>query len=189
MKLLGKKFLLILLFSPEEGEETNISIAGRTRLMKMGFLFDKEVKSIFNRDKTFEEIELPEYFAWHYGPFSVDLLKDLEFLINQGFINVEISGNLPLAAEVAEYEYWIEDMGEFETREYDEEIFELTDEKGINKAKEIWAVLSENQKKLLIDFKRVLNNTRLDRILEYVYRKYSKDGYIDKSIIRERYLY
>ena len=181
--------MLILFYASTDGDSFNVPIVGRTRLMKIVFLFDKEVKSIFNRDKTFEEIALPEYFAWHYGPFSVDLLKDLEFLINQGFINVEISGKLPLAAEVAEYEYWIEDMGEFETREYDEEIFKLTDKKGVNKAKEIWALLSENQKNLLIEFKRVLNNVRLDRILEYVYRKYSKEGYIDKSVIKERYLY
>ena len=69
-----------------------------------------------------------------------------------------------------------------------EEVFELTVEKGIPKAKEIWERLSKNQKKYLREFKKVLNHAPLSRIIEYVYKKYRRKGYIDKSIIRERYL-
>jgi len=192
MKLTGKKFILLLLYSPTTGEEVNVPIAGRTRLMKMGFLFKEEVLSDFQKDKTFDEIVLQEYFAWKYGPFSGELLNDLEFLINQEYIKSR-SGSSPIPAELdeaeyGEYDFWVEDMEEFRVREYDEEVFELTEEKGLPKAKEIWDVLSKNQQKYLIEFKKVLNMASLNKILEYVYKKYQKKGYIDKSLVRERYL-
>ncbi|MGA1980519.1 MAG: hypothetical protein ABSG99_08185 [Sedimentisphaerales bacterium] len=192
MKLTGKKFILLLLYSPTTGEKVNVPIAGRTRLMKMGFLFQEEVLIDFQKDKTFDEIVLPEYFAWKYGPFSGGFLNDLEFLINQEYIKSR-SGSSPIPAELAEaeygeYDFWVEDMDEFRVREYDEEVFELTEEKGLPKAKEIWDELSENQRKCLMEFKRVLNRASLSRILEYVYKKYQEKGYTDKSLIRERYL-
>jgi hypothetical protein len=139
-----------------------------------------------------EAIALPEYFAWKYGPFSSELLNDLEFLVNQEYIQAQ-SGNAPITAEIAEaafgeYDFWVDDMDEFRSREYDEEVFELTKARGIPKAKEIWGELSKNQKKMVSEFKKVLNRASLNRILEYVYKKYGKDGYIDNSIIRERYL-
>lgn len=193
MKLTGKKFILVLLYSPITTEgKANVPIAGRTRLMKMGFLFKEEVLSDFQKDGPFDEVSLPEYFAWKYGPFSGELLNDLEFLINQEYIKSR-SGSSPIPAELdeaeyGEYDFWVEDMDEFRIREYDEEVFELTEEKGLPKAKEIWDTLSENQQKYLIEFKRVLNRASLNRILEYIYKKYQKEGYIDKSLIRERYL-
>lgn len=192
-KLTGKKFILLLLYSPTTtGDKVNVPIAGRTRLMKMGFLFKEEVLSDFQKDRTFDEVVLPEYFAWKYGPFSGELLNDLEFLINQEYIKSR-SGSSPILAELdeaeyGEYDFWIDNMDEFRVREYDEEVFELTKEKGLPKAKEIWDALSENQKKYLIEFKRVLNRASLNKILEYVYKKYQKKGYIDKSLVRERYL-
>lgn len=191
--LTGKKFILLLLHSPTTtGGKVNVAIAGRTRLMKMGFLFKEEVLSDFQKDKTFDEVVLPEYFAWKYGPFSGELLNDLEFLINQEYIKSQ-SGSSPIPAELdeaefGEYDFWVEDTDKFCVREYDEEVFELTKAKGLPKAKEVWDVLSENQQKYLIEFKKVLNSASLNRILEYVYKKYQKEGYIDKSLVRERYL-
>jgi len=193
VKLTGKKFILLLLYSPTTTrDKVNVPIAGRTRLMKMGFLFKEEVLSDFQKDRTFDEIVLPEYFAWKYGPFSEGLLNDLEFLINQEYIKSQ-SGSSPIPAELdeaeyGEYDFWVEDMDEFRVREYDEEVFELTKEKGMPKGEEIWSGLSENQKKYLMEFKEVLNRASLNRILEYIYKKYQKEGYIDKSLIRERYL-
>ncbi len=187
MKLTGKKFLLLILYAPTEKETYNIPISGRTRLMKMGFLFDKELRSDFEKDKSFDEIELPKYFAWKYGPFSVGLLNDLEFLKNQGYVEINIGNEAPLPAEQEEYEYWVEDIDSFELKEFEEEIFKLTEPKGINKALEIWDLLTENSKKLLIEFKKALNSASLERILEYVYKKY-KDGYTDKSLIREKFI-
>lgn len=187
MKLTGKKLLLLLLFTPTDRGEKNEPIAGRTRLMKMVFLFKEELLVDFRKDKAFEEL-LPKFIPWHYGPFSVSLLNDIEFLKNQEYIKVRISTNAPIVAELAEYEYWIEDMDAFEAREYDEEIFELSLDKGVPKAEALWAELTNNQRKLLSEFKKILNRAPLDRILEYVYKKYDNKGYIDKSLIREKYL-
>ena len=186
--LTGKKLLFLLLYAPIKNNKFNIPISGRTRLMKMGFLFNEELKSYFEKDSNFVKINLPEYFSWKYGPFSTDFLNNLEFLINQNYIKVSVNiGNAPIPEELAEYEYWIENMDEFESKEYEEEVFTLNN-KGIQKAKEIWNILTKNQKNILIEFKDVLNRSPLYRILEYVYKKYSKEGYIDKSIIREKYL-
>jgi len=186
--LTGKKLLLILLYAPTEAEKRNIPVAGRTRLMKMIFLFEKEIWSEFKKDKSFEELDNFDFEAWHYGPFSKKILNDLEFLINQKYIEIATSKNVPIQAELAEYEYWVENLTEFQEREYDEEAFRLTKDKGIPMAEKIWNNLSKGQKKLLVEFKKVLNRAPLDRILEYVYKKYKKEGYTDKSLIRERYL-
>lgn len=106
--------------------------------------------------------------------------------MNQQYIKVDISNGSPISAELDEYKFWIEDFEEYQTREYDEEIFKL-ENRGEEKALEMWSRLSDNQKKLMLDFKKVLNKAPLDRILEYVYKKYKKD-YTDKSLIREKYL-
>lgn len=193
MKLTGKKLILLLLYAPTVGEKVNEPIAGRTRLMKMVFLFKEEVLIDFQRDKTFDEVDLPEYFAWKYGPFSSELLNDLEFLVNQLYIcrsesEAAVSDLVVSEAELREYDFWVDDVDEFQTKEYAEEVFELTVERGIPKAKEIWDRLSKNQKKYLHEFKQVLNRAPLSRIIEYVYKKYRKNGYVDKSLIRERYL-
>lgn len=193
MKLIGKKLILLFLYAPTAGDEVNVPIAGRTRLMKMGFLFKEEILSDFQKDRTFDEVDLPEYFAWKYGPFSSELLNDLEFLVNQLYIcrsesGAAVSDLVVSEAELREYDFWVDDVDEFQTKEYAEEVFELTVEKGIPKAKEIWDKLSKNQKKYLHEFKEVLNRAPLSRIIEYVYKKYRKKGYVDKSLIRERYL-
>ena len=187
MKLTGKRFLVMLLYSPTEGTQVNASISGRTRLMKMGFLFREELLKDFIKDTSFDEIKLPEYYAWKYGPFSRDLLNDLEFLINQEYVDVEYSKNQPMPEELAEYDHWIGDLNDFDSSEYSEEVFRLAKPKGLSKGKELWGNLSENQRKLLKEFKRSLVEVSLDRILLYVYRNYKK--YTDKSLIRERYLY
>lgn len=191
MKLTGKKFLLLILYTPtKNGKDApaNVPITGRTRLMKMSFLFDKEVREDFIKDKTFSEVALPEFFPWKYGPFSRDLLNDLEFLVNQQYIAVAIARSVPNPEELAEYEYWVDDLEEYEGREYQEEEFSLTPDAGIPKAQEIWSLLSANQRHLLIQFKALINQAPLDRILEYVYKKYKDQGYADKSLIREKYL-
>ena len=188
MKLTYKKLILLFLYSPitEAPKKYNVPIQGRTRLMKMGFLFKEELLTEFRKDHSFNDIDLPEFMAWKYGPFSADFLNDVEFLLNQEYILVKYCGN-PITAEIEEYTYWIEDNGFYETNEYIQEQFTLS-EKGISKAKEFWGIMSDNQKRIIIEFKQVLNRAPLSRILEYVYKKYEKQGYTDKSLIRERYL-
>jgi hypothetical protein len=78
--------------------------------MKMGFLFGEEIADQFKKDGGLQEADLPEYFAWKYGPFSTTFLNDLEFLINQEYVRPQMSSGTPLIAELAEYEYWIDDL-------------------------------------------------------------------------------
>ncbi len=195
LKLTGKKLLLLLIYTPDEKREVEVQspISGRTRLMKMIFLFEKEIWPDFKKDKTFSEIDELGFIPWNYGPFSKKIYNDLEFLINQEFIEAKFGENTPINAELAEYEYWAEienneNFNEFYERVYTEELFYLSIDKGVKQAKSYWDRLTENQKDILVEFKMVLNRVSLDRILEYVYKKYHKDGYIDKSLIRDRYL-
>jgi uncharacterized protein len=190
MKLTGKKLILLLLYAPTETSKPNVPIAGRTRLMKMVFLFKEEVWPDFNKDRNFDGIDLPEFFAWKYGPFSSGLLNDLEFLVNQNYVSVR-TGNIAseaTEAAMAEYEFWVEDTSEPSEQEYEEEVFEINEDRGISKASDFWTALTDNQKKYLTEFKTVFTRASLSRILEYVYKKYQKAGYTDKSVIRERFL-
>ena len=187
MRLTGKRLLVLLLYSPTEQGEENCPIAGRTRLVKMCFLFKEEIWPTFNKDKSAED-SLPEFYAWKYGPFSRELYTDLEFLKNQGFISVAWSNMLPLDEEMEEYEHWIEDVNDFDSNELGEEVFSLTPDKGMNKGQALWKELSETQRRKLIKFKTSLVDISLDRLLLYVYRKY-EDKYTSKSVIKDRYLY
>jgi uncharacterized protein len=187
MILSGKKFLLLILYAPTRKDNYNEPISGRTRLMKMIFLFDKELRKDFEKDKNFEKIELPEFFAWKYGPFSTGVFNDLEFLSNQGYITKTAGEVSPIFPEIEEYKYWIEDADDFEPIEFSEDKYLLTNDKGIPKAKELWTALTINQIELLVNFKDILNHSSLERILEYVYKKYEKEGYVTKSLIKDRF--
>ena len=187
MNLTGKTLLFLLLYAPVEEGEPNRPVSGRTRLMKMVFLFEKEVLPEFERDRASDLVQLPEFFAWHFGPFSASLLDDLEFLVNQGYVITQ-SGADATPADLAEFGYWLEDLSDTPVNDYAEEVFSLTPSRGVEKGRQLWDELSPRQRSLLIAFKTNLVNASLDRILEYVYKKYAKHGYLDKSLIRERYL-
>jgi len=186
-KLTGKKFLILLLYAPVNGS-CDFPIVGRTRIMKMGFIFDKEIKSDFEKESNLTEISLfDDFMAWKYGPFSKKLLNDLEFLRNREFIKTKIASEAPIPEEYDEYEYWIEDYDDYEVDDYQQEEYCLT-EKGLEKGEELWSILTPSQKNIMEEFKTLLARASLYKILEYVYKKYSKDGYTDKSLIRERFL-
>jgi uncharacterized protein YwgA len=184
MKLTGKKLLLLLLMQ-SYSDSGSLPIAGRTRLMKMVFLFEKELWPEIKKERPSDEFVLPEFFAWKYGPFSSELLDDLEFLVNRDFVCVQ-KGSRVINEELEEYEYWL-DSGQNESSEYVGEEFSLTG-KGDEKAKEVWDALSDSQKALIKDFREVLAKASLSKILEYVYKKYEKEGFTGRSLIRDRYL-
>ncbi len=189
MRLSGKKLIVLLLYAPTESSASiNVPISGRTRLMKMGFLFKEEVWPVFKKGARFEDA-LPKFYHWKFGPFSKELLTDLEFLINQRFIAVATSSSMALMEEeLVEYEHWIEDLSDFDSNELGEEVFSLSRPKGLDKGKEIWSELNDDQKRILKKFKSSFIDASLDKILMYVYRKYEHE-YTDKSIIKDRYLH
>jgi uncharacterized protein len=190
-ELKAKDLLLTLLYLPGVSSEINESINGRTRITKMFFLFDKE---IFKKFDDFKITNMPEFFAYNYGPFSKDLLDDIRFFCTMGFIQEESLDDDMSEPEMEEYCFDIinDDIG------YGEEIdtckvgiqkevsYTLTN-KGIKYVKEnIINKLSSEQIALLSQFKSKINELPLDAILEYVYNKYPESA--EKSKIKKKYL-
>jgi uncharacterized protein YwgA len=72
--MLSKSDLLLLLLSADNGEP----IRGKTRLMKLAYIATREL------GKT---IPLYKFRRYYYGPFSDELVDDLESLVHQGLIS------------------------------------------------------------------------------------------------------
>lgn len=189
-KFTGKHILLLLLYSPGKSDLTNEPIVGRTRIIKMLFLFDKEIKKDFLKDTNIELISFPVFFEWYYGPFSKDVFDDLEFFINNDFIdNTPVNDYEMADAELSEFQNWADDLlyneetGPSSNLPY-QECFRLT-ERGIAFIEgNILKALSENQKKAIQLFKKNINESSLSAILRYTYMKYPE--YISKSLIKDR---
>lgn len=178
-KFTSKHILLLLLYSPGRREKFNEPIEGRTRIIKSMFLFDKEVKKDFLQDTDIELVRFAEFFPWNYGPFSRDIYSDIEFFMNNGFIEDTMSDSEKSEAELNEEANWREDYvldsdKNVDSESRSEESFQLTP-KGYDYTKEnIYSSLSDNQKLLIKEFKAKLNSASLRSILRYVYLKYPK---------------
>lgn len=187
--LTNKHLLLALLYSNGITQEINESIVGRTRIVKMIFLFDKEIKKKFLKDGVFVDIILPDFIPYNYGPFSKDIYNDLEFFINNDFVKNKFLQVEPPEVENEETEAWLNDFlfeDEKEVFSYssNEEEFFLT-QKGIDWVEEkLFKKLSETQKNLLREFKKRINSTSLQNILRYTYLQYP--DYTTKSQIKGR---
>jgi len=193
--LTGKDILLLLLYLPGKTGEDNEAISGRTRLTKMIYIFEKEIKDNFdNLDKK----SMPEFFAYNYGPFSRELFDDLQFFINIGFIEedeVDIELNNKKLNEEDYYEYKYNISEEIGYGEIDEETieneatlysYELT-EKGCRYViNNILNNITSDQRELLIRFKKKVNTLTLDSLISYVYNKYPEDA--EESKIRANYV-
>ena len=171
-KLTSKDVLLLLLYSSGMTDEINEYIKGRTRIVKMIFIFQKEIYKKFKFDM--EEIK---FKAWDFGPWSGKIYEDIEFFKNIGFIKSEIetTENDLTIEEANEYEKWKEDssLTREDASEYQQEIFKLG-KLGVDyiKDRKLYEELSENQKKILKEFKKKFVQVSLFTILQYVYRNY-----------------
>lgn len=183
MKLTGKDLLLLLLYAPVSyQDESNVPISGRTRLAKMVFIFKKEVLPLKDFEDLFEADELPEFFAWKFGPYSKEVFDDIDFFKSIAFIESsegDETTEAPSPAEAFERSMWANgDAGETEPSEssldeYTEEKFELTD-LGENyvKDKRLWKGLTGAQREALKELKKKFNRAPLYSILRYVYKNY-----------------
>lgn len=175
----NKDILLLLLYSPGLSEDINEPIKGRTRLMKMMFIFQNEIYIDFKFDRKIERENLSDFFAWKFGPFSYDVLNDIEFFKRIGLIRVDYSKDSEIIPEESiEYKFWKEttydlDENNDELYDYIEEIFILS-EIGIKYIEDtgIYTSLSNNQKEVIRKFKKTMNESPLYKILDYVYTKY-----------------
>jgi len=189
-KLNSKKLFLLLLYSPGITENLNEPIRGRTRIVKAMFLFEEEIKKKFIKNSNIEDIEMPDFYAWDYGPFSKEVYNDIEFFINNGFIENQFLQDELSIFEFNEFLNWADDYMFDDEKgfllNYDkEEEFRLTDTgiKYIQKTA-LFESLTTNQKKILKDFKETINKASLEAILRYVYLKYPE--YTKKSKIKDR---
>ncbi|WP_286904412.1 hypothetical protein [Clostridium sp. UBA1652] len=83
-KIKAMDIILALLYLPGKENRINEPIIGNTRFTKMIFLFEKEIKPVLG--KKIDEGSMPEFIAFNYGPYSRDLMDQLEYLINLGLV-------------------------------------------------------------------------------------------------------
>lgn len=174
-----KDILLLLLYSPGRSGYVNEPVIGRTRLLKMLFIFKQEALIHFRKGTEISDATFYQYFPWNFGPFSTEVYDDLAFFQLRGFITVTPSKEERITESVEEWLAWKDrtglddddDLAE-EYFDYQEDEFSLT-EKGVQwVATNLFPLISTSQKRLLQEFKSRLNSMPLRSILRYVYTEY-----------------
>lgn len=184
-----KDLLLLLLYSPGWSNSKNEPIAGRTRLVKMIFLFQEEELKNFNAD--FSQVAMYDYHAWKYGPFSKNVYDDLMFFQLRGFIESKNTDDSSFEGAEEYYEWQNSNLDEtedniVEINDYCEEEYSLTQE-GIDFVENnLYKTLSNNQKSMLNIFKSRFNNMPLKSLLLYVYKRYPEQT--NESLIKDKLL-
>jgi uncharacterized protein YwgA len=170
-----KDILLLLLYSPGASERANEPIVGRTRLIKMLFLFKVEAMEFFKKGTEINEANFYDFFAWNFGPFSTEVYDDLEFFELRGFIRRSETQEETIPESAAEWQMWLSAASPDSTlnslSEYEEEEFQLT-EKGSKFSASLYNTLTPSQKKLLKEFRLRTTSVPLRALLRYVYENY-----------------
>ena len=86
-----KDILLLLLLSPGISSEFNEPIIGRTRLVKMLYLFQMEYLDKFKKanNLTNKLNQFYEFKPWKFGPFSQEVYEDINFFTLRNFISAQ----------------------------------------------------------------------------------------------------
>jgi uncharacterized protein YwgA len=180
-----KDLLMVLLYARGHTEQECERIVGKTRLVKMVFLFEKEIRQKFSLDVQIPQNAIPDFEAQAFGPFSAKIYEDLEFLVDMGLIDVLGNGQEELLEdEKQEYEYW-QATGGNENRPF-QESFSLTDIGKEFVESRLKDRLSSNQWKVVDEFKKRCTSAPLKALLKYVYTRYP--DMTRKSTIRDEVL-
>jgi uncharacterized protein len=180
----------LLLFAPTTAENQPVPILGRTRLMKMIFVFEKELAKHFQNER---ELINFDFEAHSFGPYSKKVYEAIDFLETREIIelfpvspfgmnddDMEVDKIL-ISSEAEALDFQNEKI-------YMSEGFQLTSRGNqMMKKKDVWfswSCLSDEKKKILTDFKTIMVSRPLKEILKYVYAKYPK--YAEKSTIYQR---
>src|SRR5205823_725958 len=151
-----RDILLLLLCAPGRDGIPNEPISGRTRLVKMLFLFKKEVLPEFRNGTELSEKNFYEFFPWDFGPFSAQVYDDIAFFQLRGFIETSPATEESVPESVAEWDMWRESTEiQYEIDVYEEETFRLT-ERGAAFTEPMFERLSASQRSLLTSFKKRL---------------------------------
>lgn len=172
----GKDLLMILLYARGKNERWGEAISGRTRLVKMVFLFKEELSINDLMKNKFSKADLPNFVAYKYGPFSSEVYSDLDFLINLQLVRAQISETEETIPEEAlEYSLWQEEVAigqQGYEDEYIPELFQLTASGKEFCEKEYKDALTSEQWNLISEFKKRSTEVPLSSLLSYVYLKY-----------------
>jgi hypothetical protein len=176
-KLKNGDILLLFLFVDNQSP-----IVGRTRLQKMVYVFEKELKKKYSFDKSAKEDKNLSFNfeAYNYGPFSKEVFDLMEFFVNIEAVKVEYrTDDIEEAVDsIDDQIIFNDDMQAGVGRIEDDEslpgdpIYRITD-KGISFVKDkLLGILSKEQIKAISDLKVAFSKYSLNQILKYVYSKY-----------------
>ncbi len=101
-----KDILLLMLYSSGVRDRVNEPIVGRTRLVKMLYLFKMEALPHFQQGTEITEDNFYEFHPWDFGPFSREVYDDINFFLLRGFIRSSISDEESLPESEAEWDQW-----------------------------------------------------------------------------------
>jgi len=119
-------------------------LEGKTKLQKLVFLLDKELNIIKDQGYNF--------VPYKYGPFSKELIEDVEMLILIGLVGTE------------------EDVKEFNGEEVTITVYKLTD-RGKSMARRIYNELIDEEKRRINKLKE-FNIRSAKSLTEYVHKTY-----------------
>jgi len=187
-----KDIILLLLYAPGGTGGFCEPIVGRTRIMKLVYLFGKELYDKLNFKQYVTKGKLASFEPYNYGPFSKDVFDDLSFFEDIGFIDVKEIGDAPVA-EIEEYKNYLDGFlfgdelmeGQDSPIIFNEISFSLTP-KGREFTKKLYDSLSPKQQEELKNFKNRYNSVSLTALINYVYKTYPKDA--EKSKIKREFL-
>jgi len=172
-----KDLIMLLLYVTGASGELCEPIKGQTRLMKMIFLFKKELLRHLNLAQVIADSAVPDFEPYDYGPYSASVYSDLEFLVNLGFVEVIIDGEPEIIDEEREeFNHWsaTTTVDEDLNQRYIGRNFKLTElgkkfvETKIVKDKG----LTIEQLQSLGEFKKRCSAASLRSLLRYVYSRY-----------------
>ena len=180
----SKDLLMLLLYAKGHQGTSCESIIGRTRLMKMVFLFEKEIRRLFNLSQAISASALPNFEAYDFGPFAKAVYADLEFLQSLGFIKVIRTDDAPKTeTESLEEDYWMETEGADDKPDmaYYEDVllpyrYSLTPTGKEFVQEELLPNLVGEQLRALDEFKARCTSVSLNTLLKYVYTKYPESA-------------
>ena len=177
-----KDLLLLLLYSPGATGDVAEPIDGRTRLMKLLFLLQKD----FPLEKSYGSHLTYNFQAYHYGPFAKDVYNDLEFLENVGLIQAMPKGNAN-PVDQNEEEKLVEDsvigIDEEETNLlFEEERYKLTDWGREFVQRRLLPIVPRPLFEKIKDLKTNFASLSLTSLLRYVYSSFP--DYAKKSKLR-----
>lgn len=188
-KLNAADYLLFLL---DTDERTPIN--GAIRLMKMMFLFNQEIMPAISK-KGATVGELPQFFAYDFGPFSKDIYEQIEFFENLNFLKTSQVDAVDHTDEFDDWEtIYGEDVLDSTLKDgyrrlnidYKSIKYEITERGDRYVQTKIAPELSGEIKELLTNFKRKINSITTQQLLFYVYSRYEK--FTTESKIKEKVL-